>query len=261
MLVEIGTGAALGRVSSRLASRRELEQREWVAAGRAVQPLDGVVSEHLRPTSSSAASGRSSPAMRSVRMSAPFSSEGWPSRTARTSAIGSARSRRAANSSVSALERSSQCASSMSSASGPSSAHAESRLSVAAPTAKRSRGRAGPSASAPASAVACGAGISSSAPSTGRSSSASPANGITRLGLDPRGLAGSASRRRARLRVRAARSSRSPARRQARARRYGPRAPAQTADRALAARRGGQAISADSDGFAPPVPPDSRRDD
>ena len=56
------------------------------------------------PESSSAASARSRPATRSVRRSAPSSSEGWPSRTVRTSAIGSARNRRAANSRASALD-------------------------------------------------------------------------------------------------------------------------------------------------------------
>ena len=43
MLVEIGTGALLGRAASRAAVRRELEQRERVAAGGKVQALDRVV--------------------------------------------------------------------------------------------------------------------------------------------------------------------------------------------------------------------------
>ena len=67
-----------------------------------------------------------------------------------------------------------------------SSAAAASRPSVAAPITSRSPRTPGPSASAARSAAACGAGSDEMRPSTGRSSSSSPANGIDASPSKPR---------------------------------------------------------------------------
>ena len=140
------------------------------------------------PSSSVAASLLVSPPIRSVGRSAPSSSDGSPSRTVRMAAIGSATSRRNANSSAWALDPSSQWASSTSTATGPLSAYAASRPSVAAPTAKRSWRLAGRSARALSSATACGRGSWSSITSAGRNSSSRDANGIWASDCTPRAL-------------------------------------------------------------------------
>ena len=92
--------------------------------------------------------------------------------------MGSATSRRKANSSACALEPSSQWASSITTATGASSAYAASRLRVAAPTANRSCPAPGRSASALSIAAAWGRGIFPSMASAGRSSSSREPNGI-----------------------------------------------------------------------------------
>ena len=127
-----------------------------------------------------------SPAIGSTGRSAPSSSDGAPGRTASSTAIGSATSRRAAKSSAWALEWSSHCASSTSTATGCSSASAASSPSVAAPTAKRSCAGPGRIASADSSAAACGGGRRSTSASAGRSSSSSEANGICASDSIPR---------------------------------------------------------------------------
>ena len=145
--------------------------RRWLHADRSAAAA-------VSPRRSAAASPLERPASRIVGRSAPSSSEGSPSRTAIRTAIGSATSRRKANSNACALEPSSQWASSTRTATGPSSAYAASRLSVAAPTANRSWAGPGRSASAPSSAAAWGSGIRSTIPSAGRNSSSREANGI-----------------------------------------------------------------------------------
>ena len=197
---------------------------------------------------------------RSAGRSAPSSSDGSPSRTASTSAIGSATSRRAAKSSACALE----CVQPLRVVDEQRAAAAPPRRrragsSVAAPTANRSRaGRRARSASAPASAVACGAGIRSSGAERRPQQLGEPGERDLRLGLDPARAQHAHAAGAPRPRSRAARSCRSPARRRARARRCARRAPRRAGGRAPAARRRGRAAWPESD-ESPPVRALARR--
>ena len=188
------------------------------------------------PTSA-AASARSRPATRRTRRSEPSRSDGSPSRTVSTTAIGSATSRRAANSSASALDPSSQCASSTSSASGVSSAHADSRLSVAAPIAKRSCAAPGPSASAPVERRRLRRRDPLEHAERRTQQLRQPGERHVRLRLDPAGAQHAHARRVSPPRSRAAPSCRSPARRRARGRRCGRRAHPRADGRGRAAPR------------------------
>ena len=111
---------ALGRERQLVGFGCELEQRERVAGRFTVQARGGrgrQPAEQGRPPR--CWSGRR---FATSRRSAPSSSDGSPSRTAITAAIGSATSRRSANNSACALDPSSQWASSTSTATGPRSA-------------------------------------------------------------------------------------------------------------------------------------------
>ena len=106
-----GSARSAARTRPRCSPRSAPAHRRAPAASRAASAPSSSSASGLPPVaryrrsavsratplaSSSAASARSSPATRSVRRSAPSSSDGSPSRTASTSAIGSATSRRTA---------------------------------------------------------------------------------------------------------------------------------------------------------------------
>ena len=138
-----------------------------------------------RPASSSSWA-RSAGSDRTCKVSTPGTSSPGTGRCESRTATPSAPSRRVANRSASSDGSSSHCRSSTMHTTGRSSAASESRPSSAAPIASRACGAAGSSCRAPASAAACAAGSRSRRPTTGRHSSASPANGWCASASSPR---------------------------------------------------------------------------